>query len=98
MQLAGRLTEVAEVTTRQRDEMFALMQRHYVNVQRGVFETDLAEKRWVILIRERADERLCGFSTQVVLDLSAGGRPIKALFSGDTIISREHWGDSALAH
>src|SRR5689334_14232692 len=98
MRLAARLIEVADLTARQRDAMFALMDRHFANVHRHVFEADLAEKRWVILIRDPATEQLCGFSTQVLLDVVAAGRRRKVLFSGDTIISREHWGDRALSH
>jgi hypothetical protein len=98
MRLAARLIEVADLTAGQRDEMFALMDRHYANVHRDVFEADLAEKRWVILLGDPTVDRLCGFSTQVLLDATVAGRPVKVLFSGDTIVSREHWGDRALSH
>jgi hypothetical protein len=98
MRLAARLVTVAELTLAQRKEMFLLMERHYVNVQRTVFDADLAEKRWIILVTDPATGRLCGFSTQVLLDVTVAGRPVRALFSGDTIIGREHWGDPALAH
>jgi hypothetical protein len=98
MKLTARLVGVADVTRAQRDEMFALLDEHYANAHRDVFEADLADKRWVILVRGPAAGRLCGFSTQTVLDAAAGGRPVKALFSGDTIIRRDCWGDQALAH
>jgi hypothetical protein len=98
MRLAGRLTDVGDITPRQHDEMFALMDQHYANVHRHLFEKDLAGKQWVILIHDPADGRLCGFSTQTVLDGEVNGQPVKALFSGDTIIDREHWGDQALSH
>jgi hypothetical protein len=89
---------VADIPSDRRDEMFVLMDRHYFNVERARFEADLAEKRWVIEVCDPATGQLCGFSTQTILDVEAEGRPIKALFSGDTIIGREHWGDQALAH
>jgi hypothetical protein len=98
MKLIAKLVEVAEVTPRQRDEMFASMDHHYDNVHRHLFEADLTQKRWVILIRDPASERLCGFSTQTLHEAKVGGRPVKALFSGDTIIRRECWGDHALSH
>jgi hypothetical protein len=98
MRLTAQLVDVADVTQPQRDEMFALMDDHYANVHRHVFEADLAEKRWVILIRDLASDGLRGFSTQTLLDAKVGGRLVKALFSGDTIIHRECWGDQALAH
>jgi hypothetical protein len=88
MKLTAHLVDVAEVTPPQRDEMFALMHGHYANVHRQVFEADLAEKRWVILIRDPACDGLRGFSTQTLLDATVAGRLVKALFSGDTIIHR----------
>jgi hypothetical protein len=96
MPLAARLTSPPELTPGQLAEMFDLMSRHYANVKRDIFEADLAEKAWVILLTD-VSAALCGFSTQMVLEAEVGGRAIKALFSGDTIIDRRHWGDPALA-
>jgi hypothetical protein len=98
MRLQGRLARVGEVTTAQRDAMFALMDRHYENVRRRSFDTDLDEKEWVILLLDPATAAVCGFSTQVALRADVGGRLVRALFSGDTIVGRESWGDTALAH
>jgi hypothetical protein len=97
MRLRGRLVRVGEVTREQRDAMFALMQAHYENVRRDTFERDLGEKRWAIQLLGASGE-LCGFSTQTLVEASVGGRPLTALYSGDTIIARQHWGDSALTH
>jgi hypothetical protein len=98
MKLNGRLVTVPQLTAGQRDAMFALMDRHYVNVQRPIFDADLNEKQWVIQVSEPASGRLCGFSTQRLLEIAIEGRRVISLFSGDTIIDREHWGDQALAH
>jgi hypothetical protein len=98
MRLSARLTPTADVSAPQRDTLFALMDCHYANVRRDLFDADLAEKPWVILVTDPATSELCGFSTQMLLDAAAAGRPVKALFSGDTIIDRNHWGDPALAH
>jgi len=97
MKLSARLAATADVSAVQRDALFALMEQHYDNVRRDIFEVDLAEKPQVILITEPGGT-LCGFSTQMLLDAEIDGRPVKALFSGDTIVHRQHWGDRALAH
>ena len=76
--------------------MFALMDRHYDHVGREAFERDLAEKRWVIQLFAGKGDELVGFSTQMVLEASIDGRPVKSLFSGDTIIDPRYWGDRAL--
>jgi hypothetical protein len=97
MKLTADLVDVADVTPL-RDDMYALMADHYADVDRFAFESDLAEKRWVILVRDPATGRLCGFSTQTLLTADADGAPVTALFSGDTIIHRDYWGDAALTH
>jgi hypothetical protein len=98
MRLKGLLVPVAALTRAQREEMFALMDRHYEDVTRSAFAADLAEKQCVILLLDPQTEAVCGFSTQVLLDADVDGRPAKALFSGDTIVARDRWGDGALAH
>jgi hypothetical protein len=97
MRLNGLLVPAAAVTRAQRGEMFALMDRHYENVTPAGFAADLAEKRWVILLLDPQTEAVCGFSTQMTLDVRVEGRPVTALFSGDTIVDRDRWGDGALA-
>lgn len=98
MKLTARLIAAEDVSPVQRDALYTLMDRHYANVQRDVFDADFAEKHWVILVTDPATGRPCGFSTQRLLEAEVEGRPVKALFSGDTIIDRTHWGDQALAH
>lgn len=98
MRLSARLVPVAQVDATDRDAMFDLMDRHYEGARRQTFERDLAGKHWVIQIRRPGDGRLCGFSTQVIEQVEAAGRTVRVLFSGDTIIDRDHWGDPALTH
>src|SRR5947209_7953542 len=74
MRLTARLTATADVPARQRDAMFTLMERHYVNVRRDVFDADLAEKMWVILVSDPVGGELCGFSTQTLLAAAGAGR------------------------
>ncbi|HMC65975.1 MAG TPA: hypothetical protein VKI65_13635 [Gemmataceae bacterium] len=97
MRLVGCLVTVESLTLAERAQMFALMDAHYENVALPAFEADLAEKQWVILVRDPRDGGVCGFSTQMLLDVEVEGRPMQVLFSGDTIIARDRWGDSALA-
>jgi hypothetical protein len=98
MRLFGRLTPVTELSTKRREEMFALFARHYEGVTRPRFAADLAEKQSVIEVVDPATGALRGFSTQVVLDVPVARRSVRALFSGDTIVDREFWGDPALSH
>lgn len=97
MTLAARILRPSQLTSSDRDAMFALMDRHYENMIRARFETDLSEKDWVILLTDQASSEVRGFSTQALISLSIGDRPIRCIFSGDTIVDRDHWGSSALA-
>jgi hypothetical protein len=98
MKLDGRLVQVAALSAEERTQMFALMDSYYEGVSEAAFEADLAEKDWVIQLLEPRTERLCGFSTQMLMRADVAGLPVCALFSGDTIIARDRWGDTALAH
>lgn len=98
MRLRGELVEVTLLGEEQRRAMFTLMDRYYQNVAQERFLKDLAEKQWVILLSDPRSGELCGFSTQMLLPLTAEGQTIAVLFSGDTIIAPEHWGDVALSH
>jgi hypothetical protein len=98
MKLRGQLVPVEDLSGEQRGQMFALMDRHYRNMVRRRFDADLAEKQWAILVVDPLSEELRGFSTQVVMAAEVASRPIRALFSGDTIIDRQSWGDPVLSH
>jgi hypothetical protein len=98
MKLYGQLALVSALSTAEKNQMFDLMDRHYENLSRVSFDADLAEKQWVIRVVSRETGELCGFSTQMLLAGVVEDRPIKALFSGDTIIDRRYWGDQALTH
>jgi hypothetical protein len=79
----------------QREEMFALLARHFEGVSIRQFEQDLAEKNWVIELRR--DGVLVGFSTLLVTATTFEGEPLTAIYSGDTIVSPEARGSPELA-
>lgn len=85
----------ATLSSAQREEMFALFDRHFAGVTRAQFETDLAAKDWVIAIRRR--DELVGFTSLRVTTTHFDGEPITAIYSGDTIVAPEAWGTPALA-
>lgn len=98
MPMRGQLLAVHELDAKQRDAMFVLMDTYYTNLHRDEFERDLREKRWVIWIEDETSRELRGFSTQMLLELTVEGKPITALYSGDTIIAKEAWNEQALTH
>jgi hypothetical protein len=97
MNLLAEIIPISEIGSDQRAGMFALMEQYYAGMSRDIFETDLSEKHWVVQLLDAQTREIRGFSTQMVLELTVGGRPVRALFSGDTIVDRSCWGQSALA-
>ena len=96
MNLQGRCISACELSRDEKNRMFEILTTYYNNILRETFERDLREKDWVILLHDAATRKIQGFSTQMVLDLSVAGVPVKAIFSGDTIIEKGYWGKSAL--
>jgi hypothetical protein len=50
--LTGRLIAREALDGRQRDAMFALMAGHFRGVEREVFESDLSDKQWILLLED----------------------------------------------
>jgi len=94
--LIGEVARRAELAPGQVDELYRLFEEHYDSASPERFRADLAEKEWVLLLREETRGRTVGFSTQVLMEITVAGRPLRALFSGDTIIHREYWGTQEL--
>ncbi len=96
MGLRATLVPVADLTPGQIDRMFSLMRSYFEGMDRRQFETDLLEKQWVVLLSTSASKQTCGFSTLRILEDRVQDVAVRAIFSGDTIIDRAHWGHQAL--
>jgi hypothetical protein len=92
--LQTRLEPAPNLTSRDREAMFALFERYYRSVTRERFLDDLAGKQ--LVIRILAGGELAGFSTIQLIRTDFEGRPIVTIFSGDTVIDRAWWGAKAL--
>lgn len=80
-----------------REDMLALHAAHFSNVCRERFMADLERKDWVILLVKRGGG-IAGFSTQKLMPpLIHAGRPVRFLFSGDTVVERAYWNTPLLA-
>ena len=95
--VTGTVISTRELTPELRSQMYELMDRYFSNVSHSQFEADLNEKEKVIMLTEHNTGLVCGFSTQTSFTLSELLRPVRILFSGDTIIDRKHWHSNSLA-
>jgi hypothetical protein len=76
--------------------MYNLMLGYFADVDRAQFEGDLREKTWVIQLRDFETGFIHGFTTLCLMEDVVQGLPVRAVFSGDTIIERPYWGSFAL--
>lgn len=89
---------ISEVSVKEIVCMYQVFIRYYDNVELDVFLRDMSKKTGVFLMTAERDGRedIVGFSTVTHLDLDINGRRSRGIFSGDTIIEREFWGNRAL--
>jgi hypothetical protein len=92
--LTTSIVSVADLRAEDRARMFTLMRKYYDAVTEETFKADLARKDAVILLRDRGE--LQGFSTLVSLRVTVGRKTVCGVFSGDTVIEKQYWGQQAL--
>lgn len=93
--LAGSVCNIGELSSADIDNMYLLMEEFYDHMEKSVFLNDLHQKDWCITLRNEAG-MIFGFSTQKLLEISAGEERVYGIFSGDTIIHKKHWGSMEL--
>src|SRR5271168_4665439 len=94
--IQSEIVPVAEITPANVRVMYEIFARHYDCISLHQFISDLSEKDCALILRNAACA-ICGFSTQKVFRVSVDGTPVRAVFSGDTIVDRAYWGEQELA-
>lgn len=89
-----RLVSRADLLPAQKAAMFELLRRHFDGVTPEQFARDLAEKNLALLLER--DDGLVGFSTLLAYTTTFEGQPVNVIYSGDTIVTPEAWGTTAL--
>ena len=74
--------------------MFELMSQHFAGVSPEQFARDLSEKSFALLLR--SGETLVGLSTLCAYSIVFEGEQLNVIYSGDTIVTPEAWGTTAL--
>jgi hypothetical protein len=93
--MTGELIARHALTHSQQARMLEILSNNFAQITPDRFAADLAEKNWVILIKDD-ENRLVGFSTILLYTTTFEGSPLAVLYSGDTIIERDAWGSAAL--
>ena len=93
--LIARVRPRCEIRADEAAAMFRLYAAYYDAVSHTRFAADLGDKDYVIELMDGPTLR--GFSTLALIDYASSTGPGSALFSGDTIIERDYWGEQALS-
>jgi hypothetical protein len=76
--------------------MYQLFLKYYEGHPFDVFQRDLLEKDDVILLKDTETQKIQGFSTILKVKIKRGEKIYNAIYSGDTVLSTDYWGTSAL--
>ena len=92
----ARVVPVATLTKVTQEQMYAIFSKYYNGVSWDQFLRDLTEKHDVIILVDSSKNLICGFSTLLWKYSIVNEKKVLGVFSGDTILEREYWGNPAL--
>ncbi|PSB03896.1 hypothetical protein [Merismopedia glauca] len=95
--MKARIVASTDLTLPEREAMYGLLNQHFMGVKRDIFNADLAEKNWVILIEQELTNTLKGFSTILIYTTQLAGELMTVVYSGDTIMDPSSWSSSILS-
>ncbi len=93
--LSGAVCSRDNLSPKDIDALYQLFLTYYRQVDRPTFDRDLAEKEWILTLRDEQGI-LRGFTTMKLYEVTLQGRPIRAVFNGNTIIDQAYWGEQEL--
>lgn len=92
----AEVTAVPKLTSIEVERMYSIFSKYYINHNKKQFASDLFEKDHVILLRDAKQKTIQGFSTLLKVDLKKFGYNAIGIYSGDTVLEKEYWGNKAL--
>lgn len=95
--MKANLVRTEKLSLEDQDAMYFLLSSHFGGVKREVFEADLDQKNWVILLQDNESNALKGFSTLLMYETEFEGEILAVVYSGDTIMDPSAWSSSALS-
>lgn len=77
-------------------DMFRVFSQYYSNIDFEQFQQDLKQKDLVFLLKDGKDNSIQGFSTLVSMETEIDGKTVRGMFSGDTVVHEDYWGQGTL--
>ncbi|MBP1565147.1 MAG: hypothetical protein J6A58_05255 [Oscillospiraceae bacterium] len=93
--LKGTIKPVDKFSQEEIASMYSLMAQFYDNTDEDVFRRDFYDKDYCLVLQDE-NAVIVGFTTQKVIAVDVEGRTVHGVFSGDTIIHKDHWGETEL--
>ena len=91
----AQLIPIQQLSSSNWKAMYALLSSHFEGVSFAIFEQDLKQKNWAILIEQNGI--LKGFSTLLIYQTKFAEETISVVYSGDTIVDPSAWSSSTLS-
>lgn len=95
-QIVAKTCDVDELSPLQLKRMYQVFSKYYSHHSEVQFIDDLMEKSAVILLLDKINQSIQGFSTILKFHSSDKAMPYIGLYSGDTVLEAEYWGSPAL--
>jgi len=93
--LHGEAIPYSELSNDQIRNMFVLFNECY-EASFKIFQRDLSNKNWIILLRDTISKSIQGFSSLAFYKSNMNSEEIGVVYSGDTIIRPDYWGTPEL--
>ncbi len=86
--------KVTNITVDEKKQMYAILSKYFLGTSFDEFVADLSKKEVAIFIEKEGE--IMGFSTLVCSEVQVGSEAVPVIFSGDTIVEKEHRNSSGL--
>jgi hypothetical protein len=95
--MKSRVIKIEFLSDQEKEAMYCLLGAHFEGVKREIFNSDLSNKNWVILLEDEQTQQLKAFSTLSIYTTQYEGETINVVYSGDTIVDPSAWSSSTLS-
>jgi hypothetical protein len=94
--ITANFRKIENVSVPQLLEMHKVFTQYYHNADLNTFVLDMGKKTGVILLEDKIKNKIIGFTTWSELKITNNGKKSIGIFSGDTVVEKEYWGNKAL--
>jgi len=94
--LTACFKKIKNISVPQLLEMHKVFIQYYHNADLHNFVTDMGKKKDVIVLQDKFSGKIVGFSTWTELEIINNNEKSIGIFSGDTVVKKEYWGNKEL--